>query len=666
MTRPLTPEDLVYGYEPAADPQLSPDGTRVLYAVASTDRASGKSSSQLWLAAAGTDEARRITWGGERNRGGRWSPATVGARSGGLTIAFVSDRVKQSGIFLLPADGAGEARELTRHGGDAGELAWSPDGARIAYVAHVDPERPDGEEPPAGRAPRPRVTRRIDYKRDNRGYLGDARRQLFVVDVATGQRRQVTESALDRAHPQWSPDGRWLAVQLQTSAVTSRLELIGVDSGEVRLVGPAEGVVTTWAWSPDGDRLLLSHEPRRTGQPDYYLYRLADGSLTPVTEALDVLPNGGFPGLVAPAQPVWLDERRVLVSAASAAASGLYRLDVASGRLELVHRAPAARSGLSVDADRRLVAQGHAGPDALGEVVLHDLASGEEMAVTRRSADLFGEAPPPGWELLAVERGGLTIEALLLKPPGFDPSRRYPVVLDVHGGPQAFHPYGFSPVQLCLATNGYLVVAPNPRGSTSYGRDFTVRVREDWGGEDYLDLLAVVDAVVARPYADSERTGIFGYSYGGYMTAWAIGQTDRFRAAVCGAPCFNLVSMYGTSDIGSGFGADEQWGGEPHQNLDWYLARSPSSHAHKAKTPTLLIHGEADERCPIGQSEEMFTALVRAGCEVEYVRYPGGSHLFMRVGPPEHRADVLGRVLGWFDRHLAPRPAGERLVSARA
>jgi dipeptidyl aminopeptidase/acylaminoacyl peptidase len=176
-------------------------------------------------------------------------------------------------------------------------------------------------------------------------------------------------------------------------------------------------------------------------------------------------------------------------------------------------------------------------------------------------------------------------------------------------------------------------------------------VRCDWGGEDYLDLMAVLDTALERPYADASRTGIWGYSYGGFMTAWAIGHTRRFKAAVCGAPCFDLESMYGTSDISHVWGP-YQWGGTPHDASEAFAAHSPSTFAHRATTPTLILHGEADHRCPIGQGEQMFVALKQAGCEVEFARYPGGAHAMLRVGPPSHRADFLERVLAWFSDHL--------------
>jgi dipeptidyl aminopeptidase/acylaminoacyl peptidase len=221
----------------------------------------------------------------------------------------------------------------------------------------------------------------------------------------------------------------------------------------------------------------------------------------------------------------------------------------------------------------------------------------------------------------------------------------------VHGGPHSYYGFAFNNMQQTLASHGFIVVFANPRGSGSYGREFAQEVRFDWGGEDYLDLMAVLDAALERPYADKERTGIWGYSYGGFMTAWAIGQSNRFKAAVCGAPCFDLESMYGTSDISHAWGP-LQWGGTPHEASEAFAAHSPSTFAHRTKTPTLIMQGEADDRCPIGQGEQMFVALKQAGCEVEFARYPGGSHAMLRVGPPSHRVDFLQRLVGWFTDHL--------------
>ncbi|HEX5417955.1 MAG TPA: S9 family peptidase [Chloroflexota bacterium] len=645
MAKPLSPETLIYELVTNGDPQISPDGTRVVYSRSVPNTETKKTASQVWCCDVAGENARQLTGSGERNRGARWSPDS-------RRIAFVSDRVKKSGIFVLPMDGNGEAREITRHNVEIGELAWAPDGRTIAYVVTVDPENPNEEDLKEEAAPRVRATRRIDYKQDGRGYLGDARRQVVLVDVTSGERRQLTTSLFDHAFPEWSSDGQTIAVQVSyRNGMCSRLALVSVASGERREIGAEEGIVSTWAWSPRGDRIILTGDTTNTWQTDFFLYEVASGELRRLTDDLPCLPIGGAPGVSAPMQPVWLDDHRVLFAAARAGAAGLYVLDAATARQEEIHRGESLKAGMSVDAARRYIVQGSVSPAGPGEITVFDWNAGTERPITASNAAALSESPPAQWERLDVRRGEFTIEAWLLKPADFDPTKRYPVVLDVHGGPNGFYGYGFSSVQQCLATNGFLVVYANPRGSSSYGRHFTQQVCGDWGGEDYRDLMAVVDAVLERPYADPERTGIYGYSYGGYMTSWTIGQTDRFKAAVCGAPCFDLAAMYGTSDISHQFG-ELQWGGPPHERPSWYVEHSPSTYAHRATTPTLIVHGEADERCPIGQGEEMFVALKKAGCEVEFVRYPGGSHSFINTGPLEHRHDFLSRVLGWFEGHL--------------
>ncbi|MCS6800622.1 MAG: S9 family peptidase [Chloroflexota bacterium] len=642
MTIPLSPQTLVYGLTPAADPQLAPDGARLLYTVTTTVPGAPPLT-QIWMATVDGASPRQLTRAEKSSVLPRWSPD-------GRCIAFVSSRGDGSAIFLMDADHPGEPRELTRHRVPIAGLTWSPDGTRLAYVAPVDPANPK-EEPSAADLPPVRVVRRIDYKQDDRGVINDVRYQLFLVDAATGERRQLTRDPFDHFWPAWSPDGQTIAVlQPSRNEMSSQLALVALD-GSVTLVGATVGFVSTFAWSLDGRSLLFTGDETQTWQSDFFLYDVSSGALRRLTHDLRVLPDGGFRTIVPPAQPIWLDERTVLFSAIAGGASGLYTLDLSSGTVQCLYQWGAATVGLSADAARRRLAFGYSSFERVGEIALYDRESGQGRVLTDYSGPVFAEAPPARHERLLVERGGVPIEGWLLLPPSFDPARRYPVVLDVHGGPNGYYGPSFNPIQQLLATNGFLVVIVNPRGSASYGRDFTMRVLRDWGGEDYLDLMAVLDHVLARPYADSQRVGIWGYSYGGYMTAWAIGQSDRFKAAVCGAPCFDLRSMYGTSDIGHAFG-DLHWGGPPSDHEAWYAARSPSTFIHRATTPTLIIHGEADERCPIGQGEQMFVALKKAGCEVEFVRYPNCSHVFLRTGPPAYRADLYQRILDWFRRHL--------------
>ncbi|MGN6812786.1 MAG: S9 family peptidase, partial [Thermomicrobiales bacterium] len=518
-----------------------------------------------------------------------------------------------------------------------------------------DPANPEETARPADAPPPVRVTRRIDYKQDNRGYLNDVRNQTFVVDVTSGARRRLTGDGPDPADhnfPQWSPDGRTIAAKRPShNGMRSRLALIDVATGAETLVGAEEGVLSVWSWSPDGARILFAGDTQQTYQADFFTYDVASGAVRRLTDDLQIAPAAGQPTIVGPSQPVWLDERQALVHANRAGGSGLYVVDSETGATEPVVRWQAQSVTMSAGGAGRWVAQDYSAHGVSGELAVTDTERGETTVITHYNDHIFAEHPAAQWERFDVQRGKYTIEAWLLKPPGFDPNRKYPLILDIHGGPNGFYGYGFSATQQCFATNGFLVVYANPRGSGSYGREFTTQVLRDWGGEDYLDLMAVVDETLKRPYADAERLGIYGYSYGGYMTSWTIGQTDRFKAAVCGAPCFDLESFFGTSDIGHVFGRT-QFGAAPHEDREWYAQHSPSTYAYRVTTPTLIVQGEQDHRCPIGQGEQMFIALKEAGCEVEFARYPGGSHLMLRGGPPEHRADYLARTLAWFENHL--------------
>jgi dipeptidyl aminopeptidase/acylaminoacyl peptidase len=647
VPRPLTPETIVYDLAAAGDPQVSPDGTRIAYVLGKAERGKKLAGSQLWLCDVDGDNARRLTWEGERNGSPRWSPD-------GRRLAFVSDRVEKpakQGIFVLDFEG-GEPRKVTKHNVAIGELAWSPDGTRIAYIALVDPENVEGAQAGAEDAPRVRVVRRIDYKQDNRGYLNDVRQQVWVVDVASGDRRRLTHEAVDHNFPQWSPDGRTIAVKIPNrNGMASQLGLIDVERGETTLVGERDGTVGCWGWSPNGDRILVAGDTAQTWQLDLFVYDVATGDLRPLTDDLPVQPDAGFPTVTPPSQPVWLDDRRALFHALRGGASGLYVVDTETGAVEKLHDWQAMHGGLSVDAARTVAVQAQSSLDNAGEVVVFDLKGRTAKVVTHVNDALFADTPPATWERFDIQRGELTIEAWLLKPAGFDPSQRYPVVLDIHGGPNSWYGYSFNAIQQSLAAAGFLVVYANPRGSGSYGRTFTQQVIGDWGGEDFEDLMAVLDEVVKRPYADPDRTGIYGYSYGGFMCSWAIGHTDRFRAAVIGAPVVDLTSFYGTADIGHYFGP-LQIGGRPWDCREEYAFRSPLTYLHDAKTPTLIIHGEGDDRVPVSQGEQLFATLHETGCEVEFVRYPDGSHAMLRTGYPAHRLDVLERLTGWFKHHL--------------
>lgn len=641
MPTARSPFDLVYGLEFASDPQLSPDGASLIFTLTRAEPGKRTTGSHLWRCARDGSDPRQITRTGTRNSGARWSPD-------GRSIAFVSDRVAKSGLFIFDSDG--EAREVARHDGPIGELAWSPDGSQIAYVALFDPRNPDERELDPGDAPRVRVTARIDYKQDNRGYLGDVRPQIWLVNVATGERRRLTGDPVDHNFPTWSPDGRAIAVKINNhNGMQSQLGIVDVETGAVTLVGPEEGVIGCWAWSPAGDRILIAGDVGQSWQLDFFLYDVAGDRLDRLTDDLACLPDAGFPTVAPPSQPAWLDEHLAVFHAVRGGASGLYRIDVRSAGITRIVEWRAAAGAPSFDAAGRWVAQAHGSIDIASTIVVYDLIENHGADVLRLNSDA---PPPPRWSTFQIERNGETIDAWLLQPP-VGAEGPYPLVLDIHGGPNSFYGYGFSAIQQAIAGAGFALLYCNPRGSSSYGRAFTQAVAQDWAGEDYLDLMAVLDAALADPAnrIDAERLGVYGYSYGGFMTSWIIGHNHRFKAAVIGAPVVDLISFYGTSDIGHTFGP-KQIGGTPWTNKDEYVKRSPLTYLNQATTPALIIHGEADDRCPIGQGEQCFTALLESGREVEFVRYPDGAHTFLRTGYPAHREDALARIAGWFTHHL--------------
>lgn len=342
----------------------------------------------------------------------------------------------------------------------------------------------------------------------------------------------------------------------------------------------------------------------------------------------------------------------MLLHALRAGSSGLYRFDISTRELALAQDFGAVHGGLTLDRMSGAVYQTASTLEGGGRIVknIHDPQSSK--AIIDPNAELFAETPTADWEKFTIERGGYEIDAWLLKPAGFDPAKKYPLVLDIHGGPNSWYGPGFSNFDQALAGAGFAVVYSNPRGSGSYGRQFTQQVMHDWGGEDYLDLMAVVDNAIERPWIDENRLGVYGYSYGGFMASWIIGHTDRFKAAVIGAPVVDLVSFYGAADIGYFFGPT-QIGGTPQDNAEEYRFRSPLTYLTSDRTtpPTLILHGEADDRVPISQGEQLFMTLQQNGAEVEFVRYPGGSHASVtRTGYPAHRKDFLERLVDWMEK----------------
>ncbi|MGB3304579.1 MAG: S9 family peptidase [Thermomicrobiales bacterium] len=635
----IIPERIVNELPTLSNVAISPDGATIVYVRTQVNAETGKPESQIWRCDRDGCNRRQLTHVGTGNGSPVWSPD-------GSQLAFTSQREGDlpAAICLLRLDG-GEAEVLTQHMTPPMGLTWSPDGATLAYSLSVDPENPN-ETPRDPNAPAPvRVVRNAAYKVDGMGYRGDVHTQIFLFDLATRERRQVTSEPVDHMAPHWSPDGKTIAVNLWADGpLQAQIGLVDVETGETRRIGEPSPFLGSFSWSPNGERILFE-----IALADYGLVDVASGNVRPLIENNPAfMPGGAFD---PSGGVVWIDDSTVIAPGFAAGASGLWQIDLETGIAVEKGRWPAMHGGIASGSTATGIVQDISDLSGVTGLVSIDAESGERTVLFDEAKELFAGMPLAQWERISVERGDLTIEGFLLKPADFDERKSYPVIVDIHGGPQGMQLYRVDPVSQHYATNGFLVVQPDPRGSTSYGRAFSEAVYEDWGYEDWKDIQALLDHVLERPYADKERTGVYGYSYGGYMTSWAIGQTDRFKAAVCGAPCFDLESMYGTSDISYILGA-MQWGGTPWENREWLVEHSPSSHIHKAVTPTLIVQGEADERCPVGQAEQMFISLKKIGVETEFARYPGGFHAFPWNGEPAHRIDYLKRTLAWFKKYL--------------
>ncbi len=637
----------------AGSPAIRPGDGAVAYVVTRVDRETLATESHIERVPFGGGTARRLTEG-PHDASPRWSP-------NGGTLAFV--RREEEGppqLWLQPA-GHGEADQLTSLRGGVAEFVWSPDGATLYCTSDVDPDAlpaSDERDPPV---PRVREVHEIYYRGDTIGWRGRTSRQIYAAPAAGGRARRLTRGDFQHRALAVSPDGAIIAF----ASDRSRRRHERAPWGAELCVMPAEGgrvqrfardvvAVGGIAWrpgrAPGEEQIAFVGAPEdNTWQRYVYLLDLASGECRRLTDDSIDPQTGFFP--IAPAPPlVWRDER-VLFLADAAGASGIYAV-APSGELEAVRARRELIGGLDATAGGDRLAFSSSSATAAPQVRTLDLRAGRGRAVTRVGADYLAAHPPGHTERFRVRRAGESIEARLVHPPDFDASRRYPLVLEIHGGPNAFHGDGFSTLHQVIAGAGFLVLAVNPRGSSSYGAEFTAQVFEDWGGEDYLDLLAAVDVACRRPYVDEDRLGLHGYSYGGYMSSWIVGHSERFRAAVIGAPVTNLISMYGQTDIAVSFG-ERQWGGLPQENCDHYVERSPLSYADRVTTPVLLLHGEDDIRVPISQSEEFYVALKRRGKTVEFARFPGCSHLFLRSGHATLRKEYYDRSVAWLQRWLA-------------
>jgi dipeptidyl aminopeptidase/acylaminoacyl peptidase len=642
----------IFPSAPVSDGQVSPGGSETVFVYSEINLDADKYDTHLWMTDLKSGKSHQFTFGKSNETYPRWSP-------NGDRILFLGNRLGEadepdvkpkSQLFVIPRYG-GEASKLTYLEEAVLKPDWNPDGRSILFSAKVFKGEKSNEESDV------KIIRRIKYRFDGQGFFEGKWTHLFTVPSKGGKLRQITDGEFDIGAYSFTPDGKHVTFisNMDEDADFSHYKniyIVPVKGGEARLLWKGFGPIDDLQWSPNGEHLafigykiddpeLVFHKNDRV-----YIINKDGGEPRCLTMDFDRTVGGKLN---------WSsDGEHVYFTAPDKGSTHVCRVSL-KGEVEWITRGEMNIGGYSLGGGELV----YTSTDDATPSELFRIDGYEQIKVTDMNRGLLRklkQSNPEEFWFSASD--GVKVQGWIVRPHKFVEGEKYPTILQIHGGPRGAYGYGMTPAShefQVLASNGYAVVYTNPRGSTGFGEEFAAEISGHWGERDYLDLMDAMDYVLeSYNYVDASLLGVAGGSYGGYMTNWIIGHTDRFKAAVTMRSISNWYSMWGTSDI-SYNGHEITWGKCPWDNLEEVMEKSPISYIGNVKTPTLIIHSEEDYRCPMDQDEQLFTALMKIGVPTEFIRFPNEPHGLSRTGKPKHRIERLQHIVRWFDRYLKPK-----------
>lgn len=645
----------VFDIEYASDPQISPDGSKIVYVRRSMDRSTDTDRGDLWIIDVASGEQRPLVVGGSSASSPRWSPD-------GSKLLFTTSNDGRPELRIRYMDN-GDTVSLAQLYEGASSPDWSPNGKMIAFTMFVESEKPSFAKPvqaPKGAewSEPVRVFDDMTFRFDGQGYLRDGARHVFVISTDGGSPRQITEGEADMVHMDWLDNDTLLATgnladDRDLDPIESEIYAVELSDRSVTALTDRDGPDGAATVSPDGSKIAFAgydDRLRAYQQGDLYIMN-ADGS---GKRELSAGYDRSFGSLK------WgSDNRTLYAQVENAGAIEIVAIDTRSDRRSVVASTlggtsigrPYAGGSFSVSktgTDRFAYTRG--ATDRPAEVAVKASANAGERIVTALNDDILPHLDMAPIEEIKVTSSvdGKEIEAWVALPPGFTADGSYPMILEIHGGPHTMYgPFFASEIQR-YAAEGYVTVYANPRGSTGYGDDFAQAIDRNYPGDDHNDLMDVVDALVAKNYVDEDRLFITGGSGGGILTAWAVTKTDRFAAAASVKPVINWMTMALAADIGQY--VRRHWIREdPWSNPEAYLAKSPISNVDKVTTPTLMMVGEEDWRTPTWEAEQFYTGLKMNEVDTALIRIPGSPHYI--AGRPSRLIAKTDNIMGWFAKY---------------